>query len=283
MKRIFTLLLMLCIHLGAYASSHDLRIASYNIKGLPFPIQINHTARYKAIVHEIRAMENQGQGPDVILVQEAFSVMTRYVHKHLKDIYPYKARGPGNRIKWNSGLEILSKYPITRATITTFGSCDSFDCLARKGVLFTRIKLPGTVGEVDIYNTHMQANNGPRAPFAEKVRNDQTETMIQFINNTHEKNLPMFIGGDLNTKPQAANYARFMEEFGDIDTRRFCQTTNICDGFNLFGDSYWDSRIDHIFYSSGDLGVTPKDYESFFKDTDYSDHAMFKGTYQLGK
>lgn len=272
MKRIFALLMFITFSAGA----STLRIASYNIKGLPFPIQLNHTSRYKKIVAEIRTMTKPGQGPDVLLIQEAFSITTRYLYNHLRDIYPYRVRGPANRLRWNSGLEILSRYPITDSWIITFGTCDSFDCLARKGVLHARIRLPS--GDVDLYNTHMQADNkGRDDSISQRVRMNQTETMIKFVKNTHKESLPFFMGGDFNTRPDHPNYSRFLEEFGDIDTRRFCQISNVCLRFGEMPDVYWDEKIDHIFYGN----AQPIDYQQFFKATDYSDHDMIMGTYQL--
>lgn len=272
MKRIFTLLLLITFTAGA----STLRIASYNIKGLPIPIQLNHTARYKKIVAEIRTLTNQGRGPDVLLIQEAFSLTTRYLYNHLQDIYPYRVRGAGNRLRWNSGLEILSRFPITDSWIITFGTCDSFDCLARKGVLHARISFPS--GEIDLYNTHMQADNlGRPDSISGRVREKQTETMIKFVNNTRNEALPFFMGGDFNTRPDAPNYSRFLEEYGEIDTRRYCQTSNGCPMFRQMPDNYWNSKIDHIFFENAE----PVDYQQFFNGTDYSDHDMVMGTYQL--
>lgn len=279
MKRIF--ISLFAILLSFEASAAVFRLATYNVKGLPFPIQIKHISRYKKITKAIRAMEKDGKAPDVILVQEAFSTLSNYIYLKLRDIYPYRVRGPSNRVRWNSGLEILSRYPIEASGKVAFGSCDSFDCLSRKGVAFARVRLPAPVGFVDVYDTHMQANNAGRSrTISGNVRIDQSETMIDFVKATHG-DVPLFMGGDLNAKTPDESYQMFLEAFGDIETASYCRASSGCPGFFTQPASYWDNRIDHIFYRSGKVKVRPLDYETFFQDTNYSDHPMIMGTYEL--
>lgn len=270
MKQIFALITFSIFTCEVWAQE-QIRVASYNIKGLPFPIQINHTPRYKRIVKELRKMHEAKNAPDVILIQEAFSLFSQYVYFKLNDIYPYRVRGPKGRIRINSGLEILSRYPISKSATIVYNQCDSVDCLSRKGVLHARIN------NIDFYNTHMQANNKSRKEIANKVRIKQTETMIQFVKNTRDENLPFFMVGDFNTRPSNVNYGRFMEEFGDIDTRIYCQTHNSCPNFESMPNTYWDEKIDHIFYGSAE----PLDYQQFFHETNYSDHDMIMGTFMV--
>jgi endonuclease/exonuclease/phosphatase family metal-dependent hydrolase len=276
--------LLLIFHVSFAHASHDLRIASYNIKGLPFPIQINHTSRYKKIVQEIKAMNSAGNAPDILLIQEAFSFTTGYLYKNLSNIYPYRIKGPARTVRWNSGLEILSRYPFTQA----FSVCAGSDCLARKGVLFGRVKLPGALGEVDLYNTHMQANlrDGDYdlpGSSSQLIRNQQTESMISFVNRTHDNKRPFFLGGDFNSRPYNANYQRFLTEYGDIDTSKYCQRSRSCRGYGNRSDRYWNVKIDHIFFGSGSVTVVPVDYEQFFNGMNYSDHDMIMGTYRIGR
>ncbi len=134
---------------------------------------------------------------DIIVLEEAFSSFARSVIRHkMQHLYPY-AYGPANRsafsLKFNSGLWILSKFPLEIKKEIEFTNSIGFDDFARKGAIL----LEGNFHNIpfQLLATHLQDDNYPQ-----KIREQQ-------LNEIYEKLIVPFsydatiqiICGDFNT------------------------------------------------------------------------------------
>jgi hypothetical protein len=162
-------------------ASGTLRVMSYNIEGLPSPVKADRAASLERMGDRLAALRRAGRGPQVVMLQEAFIDPAHPIEA--TGGYRYVARGPSaaeaNRAapsgpiargfaagasalkgegvgKWeNSGLRILSDYPIVRVERMAFPewACAGYDCLANKGALIAWIALPGEPRPVAFVDT----------------------------------------------------------------------------------------------------------------------------------
>jgi endonuclease/exonuclease/phosphatase family metal-dependent hydrolase len=230
-----------------------LRIMTFNIKGIPCldpgaaktllatvgvkkcPLtddnyQRSNDARFAAIAEKLRELARSGNGPDVVLLQEAFysknALFTNQGVRSLPDKvgYPYFAWGPEGTVDngvgdyWNlvkqdqpklkgllsSGLLVLSRYPIQAKEVLLYGNdCAIEDCISNKAAMLVRISAPA-IGSVDILNTHAQAQAAQG-----EVRKKQFARMAPFVKQTAGAPF-VFLGGDFNAKT-APEYAEITQ------------------------------------------------------------------------
>jgi len=81
---------------------------------------------------------------------------------------PYYVLGPDcnsiNLFKQDSGLMILSRFPVIAASAFSFSQMKGSDRLANKGVLYARIKTgPGENDYIHFFTTHLQSHDYPEA------------------------------------------------------------------------------------------------------------------------
>lgn len=218
-----------------------LRILSYNIRGLPWPLRLNGEHAFDYIGEKLEERRKAGAAPDIVLLQEAFSERTEALIERAG--YAHVVKGPrrsdltqeerhrlrlarrpvksahGSRLRWkfaNSGLYILSDFPIVSTKSQPFGgeSCAGFDCLANKAVLHARIAVPDLPVPLDVVNTHMNSDFAAKASEKKKllafVR--QTDMMKAFIEDVFSPETPAVIGGDFNATVD-------LEALGDLADR----------------------------------------------------------------
>jgi endonuclease/exonuclease/phosphatase family metal-dependent hydrolase len=136
---------------------------------------------------------------DVIIIQEAFhrrgrGILSRTLSKH----YPHQhGPGKGGLIKINSGVWILSRFPLTNRKSIKFSNCKCLfqDCRANKGALFVELEKNGQ--KIQLIATHVQAEKG--AQF-DAIRSAQfLEIKENYVSPQRDINIPQIIAGDLNT------------------------------------------------------------------------------------
>ncbi|MBI2519260.1 MAG: endonuclease/exonuclease/phosphatase family protein [Bdellovibrio sp.] len=252
------------------ADEFTFRLMNYNIKGLPLP-WLKHKARYKRIGQALNTLRGQNLFPDVINLQEA-------IHRHTEEIrkaaaLPFYAKGPlGKGLRTSAGLKTLSRFEIVRVKEFVFDRCGSFDCLARKGVLMTTVKIPDLPFLIDIYATHTQA--GPTGdPFISRetcdaIRDGQVSQMTNFILETHNSEHLLFVVGDFNFRQSDAMYWSFVDHLSLKHSAQECALVYKCAGADN-PEEHWESMIDHQFYiSSSNHGVTvtPMYFDRHFYD-----------------
>jgi endonuclease/exonuclease/phosphatase family metal-dependent hydrolase len=191
-KLILCLLTFLSHNLWAY----ELKILNWNTYQLPKYIKNSkQDVRAHLIAKYIR--ENAEQF-DVITLQEVFTTSGRSIlQQQLADLYPYQSGTP-NR-KWykpvNSGLLILSKYPLSNQYFYMFRGLRTADLFSSKGILAVTITL--TNGKkVHLATTHMQAEEHAKSV---KVRESQYRYMKEVVIPHYQvDHNPFIITGDFN-------------------------------------------------------------------------------------
>ena len=178
---------------------NDLTILSWNIKMLtaPYGWVHNRVERAENIVQALKSSENY----DVILFQETFSGKIReLMYESLKSIYPYQIIpvNPKCSVRSNSGLWVMSKYPITLIDAISFSNQKNWDILSLKGAkLYSVIQ---DEQEIYLINTHMQADYKKKY---NNIRTQQyTEIYEKLILPNDKSEIPLILCGDLNiSKP----------------------------------------------------------------------------------
>jgi hypothetical protein len=134
------------------------------------------------------------EGYDVAILNEAWTDDAKQV---FKTAYPYSYQTGKKFFKiLDSGLLVLSKYPILNASNILYTRSSNWDWFASKGALHFQVNTPK--GVYDFFTTHMQAGD---MIIDHKIRPFQFMELVKFVN----KNLPssnnVFLIGDFNVMP----------------------------------------------------------------------------------
>ena len=185
-------------------SKKYLKVLSWNIYMLPPLARITGKRQRAEKIGEILRDSEY----DVLVFQEAFHpAARRLIRQELNDVFPHQI-GPANRkfsIKTNSGIWILSRYPMKELGVIDYEECVGFDdCFARKGALLVELEYQGQ--PVQILGTHLQAG-GPHI-----VRHSQYREMRELLDRYARAGVPQLVCGDMNTNQvDAENYSIMME------------------------------------------------------------------------
>lgn len=247
MKR-FLLLALLPLRLFA-AEETTFTVLTYNIKGLPaFIAQGYEESRFGEIGRILAERQKKGDGPEIVLLQESFVDRTAELRELAA--YPFTAKGPDSvrSLGVDSGLYILSKFPILEQKNRAFGEslCEDWDCYANKGVQFARIQLPGVPFTLEVFNTHMQASRS-----FDGVRRKQVEVLAQFVKENHREGSAVIFAGDFNFRPALGegSYKDFLAKTGLKNAGEICATESCLGGKQ--DRSFWRSIVDHQFVGLG--------------------------------
>ena len=216
----------------------DLSIMTYNVKGLPWPVATGRTGALAEIGERLAEMRSHGTQPHLVLLQEAFTSDAKAIGR--TGGYHFTAYGPQpdavsksatdplgepfarnsswlkgeSEGKWlDSGLVLLSDYPIVSVKRYAFpnGACAGFDCLAAKGVLLARIRIPGVAKPLTIATTHLNSRRhaGVSHARADKAFGWQLNAATAFVDANVSRDEPIVFGGDFNfgVAPSRLRYA----------------------------------------------------------------------------
>jgi hypothetical protein len=207
---------------------HSLTVMSYNVEGLPVPARFDRAASLDRIAGHLADLRKQGRQPNVVMLQEAFAGPAKRIADEAG--YRYVAAGPlasavnaapppsaafefvaatshlkgeGDG-KWlNSGLRILSDYPIVTVERMAFPqwACAGYDCLANKGAVIAWIRIPGSAQPVAFIDTHLNSRSasGVSQARADTAYAFQVAALRQFIATSVPERSVAFLGGDFNT------------------------------------------------------------------------------------
>lgn len=209
------------------------RLLSYNVEGLPWPLTHGRTEAAAAIAAELRALHARGEGPQVVAVQEAFGSAQKAIGTQAG--YRYVAFGPdadmpraeattpaqqafvADASLWHgeteapredSGLAIFSDYPIVWARRIAFPrfACAGYDCLANKGMLAVALRVPGRATPLIVVDTHLNARSASgvadgRSLFAYQR---QVDALRGFVASLGREGSAMVLAGDFNVGNDAA-------------------------------------------------------------------------------
>ncbi len=203
---VFAMLFSASNSFGAKEANPILKVMTYNIHGLP---GLKHNkARMLYIGQKLSEMRLSSQGPDLVLIQEAFSPYSRLLVE--KSGYPYVIWGPQNSFSdllvrsqlVGSGLVILSRYPIEKINEMSFSSdsCVGWDCYIKKSVMMIKVSPQGWGHSIQILNTHMNSNKGSGASQAlvDRAKYLQIQELEKFLNQNPTED-PIIFAGDFNS------------------------------------------------------------------------------------
>ena len=132
---------------------------------------------------------------DVVILNEAF-VNKKYLLEQAD--YPYmKKLGRQWWTIFDSGIIILSRFPIVETSWTHYKQRSGWDIFAAKGILKCRIQLNDTQ-QIDVYGTHMQAGNTTRH---QVTRHAQAIQAAEFVLKGSPAGNTVLFAGDLNMGP----------------------------------------------------------------------------------
>lgn len=173
----------------------QVRLITYNVKMLPFGVgkigKSSHLVRAKRIV---RALAERITPVTVVCLQEAFSVAPRKrLEKGLRH-FGLQTIGDPPAL---SGLLVATNLPATGLNFKPFTAQGGVDGLARKGVTGAVLTVPGLVGKILLFTTHLQAGGAN-----DDIRKRQLEQIrLKVLAHVHEYGaLPIrvVLCGDLN-------------------------------------------------------------------------------------
>lgn len=270
-------------------ANQKIRVMNYNIKGTPGIAGGNSKKNLNRIAEEITKMNQNGNGPDVILFQEVFTKDAKKAIRSLNGsgLYPFMAHGNGKEeYSYSSGLTIVSKFPFIYQDTVSYGkaNCASWDCHSNKGAQIVAIKADNWPEPIGIVNTHMQASNE-----FDQERVAQMKILKKFLTYAESFGYSIIIGGDLNTKPNRPSYPFFKSLFPTfINVGEYCISPGSKCAINALTPKphVLDDTKDHQFFScSKNAAIIPvKFVRNFSKEVDgldLSDHRAYQVDYEL--
>ncbi|MGP7795314.1 endonuclease/exonuclease/phosphatase family protein [Sphingomonas sp. CLY1604] len=211
----------------AVPASGPIRILSYNVEGLPWPLTHGRAQAAASIAADLRALHARGEGPQVVAVQEAFGDAQKDIGRAAG--YRYAAFGPSADLAaapattaaerayldaasfWHgeteapredSGLAIFSDYPILAVRRIAFArfACAGYDCLANKGMLAVALRIPGRATPLIVLDTHLNARSASGVADARSFAayQRQVDALHGFVGALTATKAPLVLAGDFN-------------------------------------------------------------------------------------
>ncbi|MGH6696266.1 endonuclease/exonuclease/phosphatase family protein [Sphingopyxis sp.] len=295
--------------------STTLSILIYNVEGLPWPARKHRGPSLDRIGKSLADFRAQGRAPDIVLMQETFTSRAARIGEHTgyanaiggpkrsdmaKDpavageFVTERRRKKGERGPklMRSGLYVLSDFPITEMFREGFArnACAGFDCLAAKGVMLVRVRVPGVPSPIDIFTTHMNAGRAARVPLERSAEAHRYQALqaAQFLDRHHVPNNPLIIGGDFNMRRNAERFDFFSTAIPYEIVHRWCieKPATCAVKMSWDGDEPWmDTQDLQAFDNGRRVSVEPIRVEAMFDGSDngarLSDHDGFLVTYRL--
>jgi endonuclease/exonuclease/phosphatase family metal-dependent hydrolase len=185
------------------AGAIQISLAQFNSWGVP--LLVKKPSRYSGAMLELDHLD-----PDLMVIEEVFSGRAR--KSFHSPSHPYEARGP----RWfprllESGVRILSRFPILSEARVAFKRCEGFDCLSHKGAVLVVLGLPDG-GRLNLLATHLNAGS------KESVRISQLDQIKQLIEQSGAPEAPLLIAGDFNFSADSESYSRMIQDWSVTDT-----------------------------------------------------------------
>lgn len=283
MIRNFCCVMVALVFSSLASAQPEMHVLTYNIWGLYKSISNHSSWRFGEIGRRLGEF-------DIVAVQEAWDKSTEDLISESN--FPYVVRGPhAHKFPKDSGLVLLTRYPVLETEFMQFNKCAGFDCFTKKGVLRTRLSLPNG-SSLDVYNTHMNAAISLAGQnIGYKIRKSQIQQFTKFLS-ARSAGVDYLILGDTNVPDDEKNYERMKRLF------------KVMDLFSLFtpdppktyvpGENTWvrplplpdvrAERIDYILLREGSL-LKLKNIQRTFEETVWnahlSDHFGIKATLSL--
>lgn len=298
--------------------STEISVLIYNVAGLPWPIRANRREPLKKIGEVLGHMRAAGTEPDIVLLQEAFTMKSQPILE--LGGYPNIVGGPsrgaksaklgkeeapdfvkgrqfwkGERAgKWlNAGLAIMSNFPIEEKFTRPFRrrACAGFDCMANKGMLLVAIAIPGVPEPIEIFTTHMNSKTASgvapeRSSAAHKFQTDEIRNYL--FGELNDDFRAGIVGGDFNTRGDRELMEYLTQGVYNPIVRFYCtQIDHLCDiRMSFDGDEPWmDTQDLQAFFPGSRIKIRPIAVEALFDEPIdgqmLSDHDGYLVEYRL--
>jgi len=199
----------------ACRARRSLSILTWNI--FMMPEWVNESPRNQPRAAAIAATLLE-QDFDIVCLQKVFDSKARAIlDRALAARYPHRY-GPANDgcLLLNSGVWVLSRYPLTDYQEIEFAKCSSWECFSRKGALL----LSGTCGSTPfrLIATHLQGEDS--SAFTLKNQAIRAEQMLQIksrlIAPHLEARVPFIVCGDFGTPRFEGGRGRESQSYRDM-------------------------------------------------------------------
>eukprot|EP00300_Choanocystis_sp_HF-7_P034393 c47112_g1_i1.p1 GENE.c47112_g1_i1~~c47112_g1_i1.p1 ORF type:complete len:303 (+),score=52.11 c47112_g1_i1:97-1005(+) len=290
------------------------RILSLNVKQFPthmayFAGAGGGRARIDRLVATVRATHDEYE---LLAIQEMWSPdMCKVFCAGVSDLYPHIAKGATKRgfgFGLGSGLVILSKAPIERATTHTFRNIRGPEHFASKGLLGVQVRAYDRT--VVVFTTHLQAGaGGSLLKFVDRKKpstaelsglelGEVREAITAFIisGETPDARAPALVvlAGDLNIKSKSVGeLAAGIEALGGVEAVRDTIRASDNNRSSTWNNLEDGERIDYILHlqtgpwvggAADEAPVAPVRGDSFLIDSfgaDITDHKGLVGAFWL--
>jgi len=287
------------------ASTAEISVLTYNVRGLPWPIALNRGKALREIGRELALMRSEGRQPDVVLIQEGFREEVAGLVR--ESGYRYWAQGPSRveRTPWGGavvggrdlfrgeglgkltggGLHVLSDAPILEVRTAAYNNCAGLDCLANKGAMLVRLAPEWSPTPIDVVNTHLNSRKASGAPRARTLpaHHGQTQELTAFIRANRAADHPLLLGGDFNIRNSPARYDFAARERPYAVVSEFCSRQGSGCGAGAPDTQPWLRSQDLQGFDHGAVRVQPVKSELLFDAPKraLSDHPGYLVRYQL--
>lgn len=237
-----------------------LRVVSLNVWALPFKSK-DTPARLAAIVRRLVELKVDIVGLQEVWLEESRQRIIAHA-REASDLRHHHFFRSGIR---DSGLLILSRFPIQEVGFHRFRLSGRPERLADaeyyagKGIGYVRLQTP--VGEVDVYNTHLiaQDTTDEQDPYRAH-RTAAAYEMVKFVSSQSRERNPVLLLGDLNMRPDQLGYkivactGSFRDSYLSVNPENTGHTRS---GLNPYTPDEDPTRIDYIFTKDGaSVGLT---------------------------
>jgi endonuclease/exonuclease/phosphatase family metal-dependent hydrolase len=184
--------LLVLLPLTSFAQ--DLKVMTWNTFLIPPPWNSTKQAdRTDAMLELLPTLDH-----DVMFFQEAFYDSKRKdLIEGLKKTHPHSVvPKKGKKLKQiqDSGLFMVSKYPMEKLDQIIFNDCAKADCISSKSAVLVEITLPNGK-KAQLINTHMQAWDEPKTV---EIRKKQLLQIKEMMAKNLKPGVPQILIGDLN-------------------------------------------------------------------------------------
>lgn len=183
---------------AAAAASRNVSMILFNVWGLPGFATDGKTRRRMKSVPPIIAPY------DIVVLNEAFLYRGTILH-NVPHRYKYELGRQWHTV-FDSGLVLLSKFPMKECASEHFKQRTGVDWFAAKGMIWCRLQLPAGSGAaadaqpryIDMFGTHMQAGNLTKH---HNARMDQAQQLGEFVQKHTRPGGAAVLAGDVNMGP----------------------------------------------------------------------------------
>jgi endonuclease/exonuclease/phosphatase family metal-dependent hydrolase len=218
---------------------------------------------------------------DVLCFEKAFDGRARNaIYAVLRQRYPY-SYGPANSsrfLRTNSGVWILSRFPLTDLREIAFRDCRGIECLTAKGALMATAGA-GT-RQIHIVATHLQGESGHQyTESRQQVRNRQIQQIKNDLLSPFARpGVPIIVAGDFVTPrrlspgmPESEPYQQLLAtlqvENGTAD--RITLDDNTSHNDLAEANSGRMAELDYVLFRKGAASTTPTWDRAIFRRSDW--------------